>query len=164
MAIVDNDQTRRISGVEPLFGQCRLEHLEQAKLNLEKHFAMVGLTNRFDESLLLIMRALKWDKDLYYVPELVNRSRPAIRDIPESVKNIIEEKNKYDRQLFQFASRRLDDKISAQEYSFTSELENFRSSNEKYLKSGHYSDIELGSFDRELSRNQDSKIKNQDRI
>jgi hypothetical protein len=57
---LDNDQTRLLSGVgrKTPFGQCTTELLERAKRNIREHFAVVGLSERFDETLLLINEAL----------------------------------------------------------------------------------------------------------
>src|SRR5688500_14297279 len=57
--LVDNGQTRILSG-EPEaghaipFGACTPELLARAQANLDKHFAWVGLLERFDESVLLL--------------------------------------------------------------------------------------------------------------
>ena len=47
---MDNMQTRLLSGVwtEPGYGECDETTLLQAKRNLEQHFCVVGLTERFD--------------------------------------------------------------------------------------------------------------------
>ena len=78
---VDNDQTRRIAGVEPPFGAVDEAVLELAKRNLAERFAFVGVTERFDESLLALKRRLGWEYVLY-IPALVNHDRPAASSLP----------------------------------------------------------------------------------
>src|SRR5438128_6341679 len=53
---LDNGQVRRISGMKAPFGQCTAEMLAKAKQNIERYFSFVGLTDYFDESLLLLKR------------------------------------------------------------------------------------------------------------
>jgi hypothetical protein len=52
---IDNGQLRLLAGFEGEVpcGSIRDEHLEQAKQNIEKYYPVVGLTERFDESILL---------------------------------------------------------------------------------------------------------------
>src|SRR5207249_2987233 len=53
-AELDNGQTRYLAGALDLpVGQCTRKHLEEAKRNLDTYCAVVGLVERFDESLLL---------------------------------------------------------------------------------------------------------------
>ncbi len=63
---VDNDQTRRIAGEEPPLGGCTPAMLERAKQNLRRRFRVVGITERFDETLMLLKHAFGWTKSLCY--------------------------------------------------------------------------------------------------
>src|SRR4030095_15973884 len=58
----NNDQTRLLAGERnvPNFGQCSEEMLNIAKRNLADHFAVVGLTEEFDRSLIIMKRVFKW--------------------------------------------------------------------------------------------------------
>lgn len=129
-AIVDNDQTRRIAGIEPGFGDCTEDLLAKAKQNLSRHFSVVGLTERFDESLVLLKKTIGWSKEVNYLPLLVNSSRPRSADIDSRVFAKIVENNNLDMQLYDFASSLLDQQIEKQGPSFLSELESFRQQNE----------------------------------
>src|SRR5262249_32296132 len=65
-AELDNGRPRYLSNALDLpFGQCGREHLETAKQNLRRHFAVVGLVEQFDESLLMIKRRFGWGR-VYY--------------------------------------------------------------------------------------------------
>jgi hypothetical protein len=58
---LDNGQTRFISGTTKVkIGQCTQSMLEVALHNLREHFLVAGLTERFNETLLLIYRKLGW--------------------------------------------------------------------------------------------------------
>jgi hypothetical protein len=74
---VDNDQIRRLSGCNPGIGRCDDQILDRAKQHLADHFGMVGLTERFDESLILIKRKLGWARELLLLsPEHQSQQAP----------------------------------------------------------------------------------------
>jgi hypothetical protein len=69
---VDNGQTRLLSGLEEAdappaieYGKCSQAVLEEARKNLEASFAVVGLVDRFDETLILLRHAFGWQNVLY---------------------------------------------------------------------------------------------------
>ena len=105
---VDNHQTRMVSGrgggeltsrsAEPLGP----EALEEAKRNLER-FLVVGLTERFDESFILIRRALGWKLPYYLTANVTTRPKPATQDALEQIR----ERNQLDLELYDFANQRL---------------------------------------------------------
>ena len=78
---LNNGQTRLLSGVEEVgapvigYGECPAEILEIAKENLAVHFAVVGITERFDETLILLKTALNWNS-IFYSRANVTRNRP----------------------------------------------------------------------------------------
>src|SRR5439155_14380459 len=61
---LDNDQTRRIAGVEPAYGQCTREMLELAKRRLDEDIALVGTVERFDDSVRLAAETLHWRRGI----------------------------------------------------------------------------------------------------
>lgn len=67
---IDNGMTRLLSG-EPNaardveFGQCTAEMLRTAKSNLQNKVAVVGLTEQFDASLVLMRQRFKWQTIVY---------------------------------------------------------------------------------------------------
>ncbi len=69
-----NGQTRRIAGLGLDDDRHSPAVLDVAKENLRKHFAVVGVTERFDETILLISRTFRWKKRLRYLPRLVNKN------------------------------------------------------------------------------------------
>jgi len=104
---LDNDQTRRIAGVEPEYGACSRSMLDLAKRNIEKRFAAVGLTDRFDESLALAAEVLKWNSDPAYFSRLVNESRVPVSELSSFARDAILERNQLDLELYRFAEHRL---------------------------------------------------------
>lgn len=124
---VDNDQTRRISGLEPEVGKCTRLTLERAKENLRRHFTVVGITERFDETLILLKRSFGWSDKLHYYPKNRNLGRPPVSSLSRETVRAIRERNELDVELHRFADELLEAAVSAQGASFHEELENFRS-------------------------------------
>ncbi len=101
----DNSQIRAISGdTSTPFGGCTEAMLETAKANIEGHFAVVGLTERFDESLMLFRRAFGWS-NLYYVKTNVTRLAQK-ETVSSATRAFIEEQNHLDRELYRWAEER----------------------------------------------------------
>jgi hypothetical protein len=98
---VENDQTRMLSGRgagELDAGSLGRKALDEAKRNLEG-FLVVGLTERFDESFVLIRRALGWRFPLYATANVATRAKPA----SETALEAIRERNQLDLELYEFA-------------------------------------------------------------
>jgi hypothetical protein len=109
---MDNGQTRRLAGEINLpCGQVTQEMLDRAKSNLERNFAVVGLTERFEESLILLHRAFKWRLH-GIVPHNVGTSRPLRTEVSEEALKVIEDCNRLDLDLYQFASALFDQAVS----------------------------------------------------
>lgn len=128
-----NDQTRRISGCEPQEGRQSKLALNKARDNLRQHFSVVGVTERFNETLILLKRIFGWTEDLRYYPKHVTRGRPTSGDLPPSSVAAIMERNESDLELHRFALELLDEAISSQDASFGDELKRFESSNTEYV-------------------------------
>ena len=123
---VDNDQTRRLYGAEQ--GPFRRTNaiLNKAKQNLRRYFSVVGITERFDETLLLVKRTFGWNKELLYFLKNVNRRRPSTVSLSTRTLDAIRARNQLDFELYEFANRLLDESISAYDQSYFDELEDYR--------------------------------------
>jgi hypothetical protein len=129
----DNDQTRRISGLEPVFGACSISILEKAKDNLRRYFSVVGVTEYFDETLILIKRMLGWTYEACYLPNLVNKDRPTSASLPQKSVDAILERNELDVKLYEFAKESLYERIADQGPDFHSEVRIFKALNAEYI-------------------------------
>ncbi len=103
---MDNGQTRRLAGgMNVPCGHVTLQMIDCAKANLARHFAVVGLTERFDESLILLRRAFNWP--LYRITaKNVGDSRPRRTEVSEEELKIIEDRNRFDLDVYQFVCTR----------------------------------------------------------
>jgi hypothetical protein len=100
----DNFQTRLISGIwtDVGYGECDEATLALAKENLEKHFAVVGLTKRFDESLMLLKRTFGWG-NVFYRWHNVTQGRPRRDTLPAETLAVLRAHNQLDLDLYAFA-------------------------------------------------------------
>src|SRR5690606_10545236 len=100
---LDNGQTKAISGNFTHYGCCTREDLEAAKSNLREWFTVTGITERYDESLLLMHKRLGWNFGPYYVRANVTRSRPRKTGVSPDTIEAIREVNSLDVELYEFA-------------------------------------------------------------
>jgi hypothetical protein len=129
----DNSQIRALSGDRAAaFGGCTPEMLAQAKRNIEAHFTVTGLTERFDESLILLKRAFGWSNVHYVRANVSPRKDP----VPPGALRAIEEQNALDLELYRWATERFDAAIAA-DAGFADEYARFRRSNALYRPWGH---------------------------
>jgi hypothetical protein len=127
----DNSMTRAIAGdTSAAFGGCTAEMLAAAKEHIETRFSLVGFTERFDESLLLLGRAFGWSS-LHYVPVNVAGRQRVRGSVPASTIDLIRRQNRLDVELYRWATERFDASIEA-DPAFGEDLRRFRAMNRLY--------------------------------
>jgi hypothetical protein len=89
---------------------CTTETLLRAKENLQ-HFSVLGLTERFEESLALMKLRFGWKLESYSSFN-VTRTRPKRRDLPQSTLDLIAERNRFDIELYESAARLFSEAIN----------------------------------------------------
>jgi hypothetical protein len=99
--VSDNLHTRMLSGLPRPFDEVTEEMLERAIDNLGR-FRCVGITERFDESLVLLKRRLGYERILFR-SERVNSSRPRGQNVPDALRRAAEDANAFDRELYRHA-------------------------------------------------------------
>jgi hypothetical protein len=104
---LNNDQVRLIAGIDDQipFGCCTRTNLEQAIGNLRKYFEVVGISERFDESLLLLKKKLGWHGMPLYRKTNVTKGRPRIDQITRKGLKTIEKMNELDMELYEYAGQ-----------------------------------------------------------
>jgi Sulfotransferase family len=98
----DNVQTKMVAGA-PYEEPCTTEIFEEAKHNLRQHFSVVGLAERFEESLALMKLRYGWKLESYSSFNITRR-RPSKQELPQTTLDLIAEKNSFDIALYQLAS------------------------------------------------------------
>ncbi|MGF9947290.1 sulfotransferase family 2 domain-containing protein, partial [Priestia megaterium] len=99
-----NGQIQQICGIHSQIG------LEKAKENL-KTFKVVGITEMFNESLLLLKDKLGWN-DIAYKRKNVTKSRPLLQEVPTEIIKKIKKNNQLDIELYEFAKSDLIKQLS----------------------------------------------------
>lgn len=122
-AVLDNQMVRHVTGMKAGDGKPDAETLQQAISNLDEQFGVVGLVERFDESLLLMKRRYGWS-DVSYRKHNVTSSRPRKEDLPANLIQEIEERNHLDNELYQYAARDLNREL--QQLELNSEIRRLR--------------------------------------
>jgi hypothetical protein len=102
----DNVQCKIIAGAE-YHGPCTKEIMETAKQNLNRHFSVVGLSERFEESLALMKLRFGWQLRSYSTFN-VTRSRPKKGDLSQSTLDLILQRNSFDVELYQLGVQRFE--------------------------------------------------------
>ncbi len=126
----NNDQTRLLAGKcnECSFGLCSDEMLGIAKRNLAEYFAVVGITEEFDRSLILMKHTLGWHTP-FYAKQNVSQDRLRKQDIPLETLRAIQAYNELDIDLYGYAKDLNQKQIRSQGPSFEDELQRFKKLN-----------------------------------
>jgi len=120
---------------------CSVETLERAKQNLQDHFQVFGLMERFNESLVLFGEELNWKIPSFAFKRnvLKNHSQRAVPDA-ETLR-AIEQANQYDLQFYEFACQLFAQRIARQDSSFARKLCELERSSESSLQKAYFSTI-----------------------
>jgi len=137
-----NLQTRMIGGfidfrhLAPPYDPMPADALQISLENIQLLFPVVGLLERFDESLLLMGYAFGW-KNVYYVRQNITESRPAVKDIPVVTRNRIANLCGLDYELYEIARKRMDDQMAELGDLYQNELLRFKENLKWYGRMSH---------------------------
>ena len=128
----ENSQTRRIAGyVRTPYGCPPDDMFDLAIDHIEKHFPVVGLTERFDESLILMSNFCHW-KLPYYTKLNRGKIKPAKQAISDETLDTVKKFNELDIQLYEYASQRLQQQILDFGPAFSRQIKMFQAINNAY--------------------------------
>ncbi len=113
-----NSQTRQLSGRQ--FGTLDDAALEEAKRNLEG-FLVVGLTERFEETFVLLRRAVRLRMPFY-----LTRNVSPPHEVSERDLGLIRERNQLDLALHEFGRDLFSQQIARQSWSFGAEVSMYK--------------------------------------
>jgi Sulfotransferase family len=127
----NNDQTRLLAGRETASaeGTCTPEMLPVAMRNLDRH-DVVGLTEEFDRSLLLLAHAFGWRRP-YYVKQNVSRGSGRRKELDDETRAAILARNALDVELYRYG-RELFERQLAEHEALSRELRTFMRANRLY--------------------------------
>jgi len=106
-------------------GQVTPDVLERAKQHIENHFTLVGLSEQFDASMVLLRRRLGW-RSVAYGKSNVTRNRRRKDELPESTLELIRERNSLDMALYNWAVERFEQAVADEGSDFQRELASFQ--------------------------------------
>jgi hypothetical protein len=144
---VDNAMTRLLSGrtaLDPVapepdattenFPRVGEADLEAAAGNLE-NYLLVGTTDQFDETLIVLAGDLRWSlSDLVFERVNVTPSRPSADDISDALREQILSRSRYDAALFERARAHLRRRVAGYRGDFGRDLSLFRELNALYRR------------------------------
>lgn len=137
--LTDNAMTKLIAGMQVgHFGGTQKAEFKQdsslfilAKKNIRDYFLLVGDTDKFDESILILRKRLDWKIPLY-VKNNTTPNRPSVKDISENTVKIIQNRNKLDIDLYKYGKNLLEMQITQKGDDFIRELKMFKHINKIY--------------------------------
>lgn len=106
--------------------------IQLAVRNLDEHFLVAGLTECFDQTVLLLKQQLHWPRWPWYIRTNVTRRRPKRGQILSAAAVAIRERNKLDLELYAHAQRRFARTIAAGGAEFERQLKRFARFNALY--------------------------------
>jgi hypothetical protein len=118
----DNLHTRMLCGDPEPFGEVTEEMLAAAKRNLSEELVVFGLTERFDESLVLAKRRLDLRAILYRSSGRVNPERPRGDEVPAELRRTAESANRYDIELYRHAKELFESELESRDLEFEADL------------------------------------------
>jgi hypothetical protein len=122
---VENALTRQLAGIaEEDDEELTDRHLQAATANLQS-FLAVGLTERFDESLILFKRILGWSTPFYFSRN-VSRAGPSPVGVSSDVLERIAERNALDLQIYELARSLFRSNVEALDDGFDREVRRFK--------------------------------------
>ncbi|MGN7297441.1 sulfotransferase family 2 domain-containing protein [Ferdinandcohnia sp. SAFN-114] len=93
-------------------GPIQNKEIEIAKEILKNHFAVVGITEMFNESLFLMAKKFGW-KNTHYKKANITKNKPSIEQIAFTTIEAIRENNQMDIEIYEYGKQLLFDEIQA---------------------------------------------------
>jgi hypothetical protein len=119
-----NLATRYLCGHPSPMGDLPASALEDAKASL-RAFAVVGIQERFDESIVMVQRMLGLGV-ASYLNRHVSPDRPAVGEIADAERELIAEQNRLDADLYTFVLGLFEDAVAAADEGFATDVEKLR--------------------------------------
>lgn len=110
---------------------CTRKTLERAKENVEKYVPILGLTEQFDEYMLLLCRHYGW-RFPYYARMNENKGKERREKVRADLIDQLRESNAYDIEFYEWAKQRFENQVAAFGPTFDQQLARYRSHNRAY--------------------------------
>jgi len=134
LPVADNCQVRFLSGaIDIPYGSINETHLTMALNNLRTKYSIIGITEYFDESILIFAKTLGWTTP-YYVKNNVSKKRDDAICIDSEVQNLLSYYNRYDYRLYAAAVEIFKKQATGMGEHFANEVISFRARNASMTK------------------------------
>lgn len=111
--------------------------LEQAIAHIEADFPIVGILERYDESLLLMKRYFRWARGVY-ARKNENLGHPRYQDLPAHQQQLLQRVCEPEMALYEYAKARLERQLSEQGDDFWRELAALKRANHRFNTLYHW--------------------------
>jgi hypothetical protein len=127
---LDNCHVRFLCGVKDIpFGGITEEHLQMALDNLTTRYEVVGLSERFDETILLFAKAFGWSTPWYTNQNVNEQARVKFSELSPTTIEKLKYYNRFDQVLYEKGLELFQKQVDAAGPSFKEEVERFREEN-----------------------------------
>ncbi|MCC6178307.1 MAG: sulfotransferase family 2 domain-containing protein [Chloroflexi bacterium] len=116
--------TGAVTGARLPLGARDSQRVRLAKRLLDEHFELVGVTERFEDLVVLAWRRFRWRVPLYR-PVNASRGQRTVAVDPKT-RALIEERNSMDREIYEYARERLADVVASAGPEFVRDRALFR--------------------------------------
>lgn len=128
---LDNCMTRLISGEDNVdINNCTIDVYNKAIQNIDNYFCFVGISEKYDESLILLKNRFGWKHYPFYRKLNVTSGKKVVAN---EIRTKIAERNKFDMKLYEWAKIKLEEDIRTVK-NFDYELDILRNTNIAYNK------------------------------
>jgi hypothetical protein len=103
-----NQQVKMLTGYYDKDYVMGRPELERAKRNLVEHFSVAGVTESFDQALVLVADRYGW-RDVWYEVRNTTRKRPDVRQLDPATLEALRDYNALDLELYEFARERFEE-------------------------------------------------------
>ncbi|RFU64592.1 sulfotransferase family 2 domain-containing protein [Bacillus sp. V59.32b] len=124
-----NKQSKIVLGF-PLTGDIGLNDFEKGKKNIKKHFAFIGITELFNETIYLMQKQFDW-WTIHYRKKNITRNRPEIKALPEHIIQELKRNNEVDYALYSYAKQLLEEKLARLDAQSKEDLKTLMARNTK---------------------------------
>jgi hypothetical protein len=140
---LNNHQTRFLLA-ERYDGKTHEERFELAKRTIRDHFLLVGILERFEETVLLLNRQMDWTL-VPYRRENVGSLKTPISEVPSRFVDLIVERNRLDFRIYAYAKEQLTIALESYGPTLAQDLTMLRTANEKLENPSFFNrTLELG--------------------
>lgn len=131
-----NLQTRMLFGLSDSPGDSHHEILDTVKQNIQSYFPVIGLTEYFDETLVLLRHQFGWGLPVYINQNITNYPHRKDSKIDSKILDLIEESNQLDIELYNWVSLRFHEQLQSLGTTLSKDLKKQRLLNTLYQPFG----------------------------